>query len=399
MQKLLRIIDTIYESALDTGKWLDVLELTTEYFEARGSQIGNSDLANSRLCFSLLHGYDWSVEHIRRYESLMGEDPRLEYFSRNPFKPVHCRMALTDEQLRSSRVYREVLSVGQVEYSLGVNFGDSDRALSYFLILRDASMPPFSQEDCEKLSAMIPHLARALRLQRELETMASEKQVGFSALDSMALGVLIVDEGGRVRFANALGERMLERAEGLEVHTGVLRGETEEGDDLLTNVQLAIQTGASESAGTTRKLRVKRGNSKDPYFVVVSSLPAQSGMGGWRTDDERLAVLFVRDPEYAHETREELLQRFYGLTGSEARLTDRIASGLPLKKGADAIGVTEATARQYLKQVFRKTGVQHQTELVRKVLHLPPSVTLDSVNGTGNYGRRYALSDAKSAPN
>lgn len=81
MQDVLKLIDAIYASALDTEKWLDFLEQAAVYFEARGAQLGNSDLVNSRQSFSLVHGYDWSIEHMRRYESLMGEDPRIEYFS------------------------------------------------------------------------------------------------------------------------------------------------------------------------------------------------------------------------------------------------------------------------------------------------------------------------------
>lgn len=52
--------------------------------------------------------------------------------------------------------------------------------------------------------------------------------------------------------------------------------------------------------------------------------------------------------------------------------------GMPLKKGADAPGITEATARQYLTRVFAKTGVHAQPDLVRKVMSLPPSISLDS---------------------
>lgn len=88
MRTVLPLIDAIYEAVLDTDKWSAVLEMATDYFAAHGAQIGNSDLANSRLSFSLVHGYDWSAEHMLRYESLMSEDPRLKRFSANPFKAV-----------------------------------------------------------------------------------------------------------------------------------------------------------------------------------------------------------------------------------------------------------------------------------------------------------------------
>ncbi|MEZ5646784.1 MAG: hypothetical protein R3E99_16795 [Burkholderiaceae bacterium] len=378
MPDVLRLIDAIYESALEPANWPEVLEQSTRYFGARGAQIGNSDLVNSRLSFSLVHGYDWSMDHMRRYERLMAEDPRIAYFSANPFRPVHCRMSLTDEELHASRVYKEVLSVGGVEYSLGVNFGDTDRALSYFLVLRDASMPPFTGQDCEKLAMLIPHLARALRLQRELDTMACAKQVGFSTLDSMALGVLTVDENGHVMFSNDLGARILDRGDGLAVRDGILQGTIECGADLLAHVRLAIRHQGLGRAESRQALRLPRSGSQGAYMLVVSPIRVALGRPPWGAEEEPLAVIFVRDPDVAQETREELLQRFYGLTASEARLTDLLVSGRPLKKAAQMLGLTEASARQYTKQVFRKTGVQRQADLIRKVLALPTGLAPDS---------------------
>jgi DNA-binding CsgD family transcriptional regulator len=373
MEQILGLIDDIYESVLDVDKWSTVLERATIYFAARGAQIGNTDLHNAKLSFSLLHGYDWSIEHMLRYESLMSEDPRLPHFSANPFRPIHCRMALTDEELRSSRVYKEVLSVGGVEYSLGANFTEDDRALSFFLVLRDATMPPFTQEDCDKMAVLIPHLARALRLQRELDTLTLDNQAGFGALDSMAVGVMIIDDGGRVRFANAMAEGILARADGLHVVDGRLHGVDEGGTHLARHIDGVHGTANADARRAHRPLKVRRTGATSPYLVVLSALPA-SARESWRAGGDRSVVLFIRDPDHTQETRVELLQRLYGLTGSEARLTDVIAKGIPLKKAAHSLDLTEATARQYIKQVFRKTGVSGQPALVHKVMNLPPNI-------------------------
>jgi DNA-binding CsgD family transcriptional regulator/PAS domain-containing protein len=373
MRAVLALIDAIYEAVLDTAKWSAVLEQAANCFAARGAQIGNTDLVNSRLSFSLVHGYDWSAEHMLRYESLMSEDPRLKRFSANPFKVVHCRMLLTEEELHDSRVYKEVLSVGGVEYSMGMNFIENERALSYFLLLRDATMPPFTLRDCEKLQVLVPHLARALRLQRELDTISFEKEVGFGALDSMALAVVIADENGGIQFANAMARRLLERRDGLSTDGKTLEGTSESGASLVQHVRAAIDTPAGSSA-PGRAFRLSRSRAAEPYLVVVSSMGAPASQLSWKPRDARLAVLFIRDPEHPQESRVELLQRLYGLTGSEARLSDRIALGMTLKSGAEALGLTEASAREYIKRVFRKTGVHSQPDLVRKVLSLPPGL-------------------------
>lgn len=374
MRTVLPLIDAIYEAVLDTDKWSTMLEQAANYFAARGAQIGNSDLVNSRLSFSLVHGYDWSADHMLRYEALMSEDPRLKKFSANPFKAVHCRMLLTEEELHDSRVYKEVLSVGGVEYSMGVNFAENERAISYFLLLRDATMQPFSRRDCEKLAVLVPHLARALRLQRELDTISFEKEVGFGALDSMALAVVIADENGSIKFANVLARRLLERRDGLSTDGVTLEGVSESGASLVQHVRAAIDTQAGSAGAAGRAFRLTRARAAEPYLVVVSSIAAPASQPSWKPRGARLAVLFIRDPEHPEESRVELLQRLYGLTGSEARLSDLIALGMTLKRGAETLGLTEASAREYIKRVFRKTGVHSQPDLVRKVMSLPPGL-------------------------
>ena len=57
---MLALIDVLYKSVLDADKCPSFLEQAALHFEAHGAQIGHQDLVNSRLSFSLVHGYDWS---------------------------------------------------------------------------------------------------------------------------------------------------------------------------------------------------------------------------------------------------------------------------------------------------------------------------------------------------
>lgn len=75
------------------------------------------------------------------------------------------------------------------------------------------------------------------------------------------------------------------------------------------------------------------------------------------------------------ETRQEVLCKAFGLTASQARLVTLIVGGLSLKKAAANAGITEASARQYLKIAFDKMDVSRQGEMVAKVLSLPLPVT------------------------
>jgi PAS domain-containing protein len=281
--RLLAVVDRLYDAAGDLDKWPEFLESATALFAARGAQIGHFDTVNSRLSFSIVHGYDWSTEHMQRYESLMGEDPRIPYFSANPFTPVHCRMSLTDEQLHASRVYQEVLSVGGVEYSLGVNLVEDSRAITYFLVLRDRTQPPFTDRDCELMSVLIPHLNRTLKLQRDLGLIEFGRSAAFDTLDSMALGIIIVDADARVKFSNQAAREIIAANDGLRFVGQRLIINGGEGDGIAMRTRRLIRSASSGSPLPGEAFQVPRASGGEDYLVLVSALWAISSAsdGAW----------------------------------------------------------------------------------------------------------------------
>lgn len=370
-RQLLALVDPLYDAVADLDRWPLFLSGAAALFEARGAQIGHSDLVSSRLSFSVVHGYDWSPAHMQRYEALMGEDPRIPYFSANPFRPVHCRMSLTDEALHRSRVYQEVLSVGGVEYSLGVNLVEDRRSLTYFLVLRDRSQPAFTGEDCELMGLFVPHLRRALQLQGELGRMAIEKQVALDALDEVPTAILIIDADAQVRMANAAARRMLAGADGLGLVEGRLMLVDDEGQGLAARMRRLLGAAPQTDRPAGETFRVVRPSGLGCYVGLISRLGVRQAPGAWSLHDEPLAIVHLRDPDEPAESRSELLQRLYGLMPSQARLADLLATGCSLKEAARQLALTPASARQYLKLIFQKMGTHRQGDLVRKVLQTP----------------------------
>jgi DNA-binding CsgD family transcriptional regulator len=67
------------------------------------------------------------------------------------------------------------------------------------------------------------------------------------------------------------------------------------------------------------------------------------------------------------ESEAALMRRQFGLSPRQAKLTALLFSGRSVKEAACALGITEGSARQYLKEIFRKTGARRQADLVRIV--------------------------------
>lgn len=106
-------------------------------------------------------------------------------------------------------------------------------------------------------------------------------------------------------------------------------------------------------------------NSARPLSVIVAPVRNVTvGLG-----KQPCAILFVSDPDQTVELPTDLLQRCYGLTAAEARLTMILLEGHSLKEAAELCDVTKNTAKSQLKNVFAKTQVQRQAELIRLLLN------------------------------
>lgn len=69
------------------------------------------------------------------------------------------------------------------------------------------------------------------------------------------------------------------------------------------------------------------------------------------------------------ESETDLMRLQFGLSPRQTKLTALLLSGRSIKEAADALGITEGSARQYLKGIFRKTGARRQADLVRIVFN------------------------------
>jgi DNA-binding CsgD family transcriptional regulator len=79
-------------------------------------------------------------------------------------------------------------------------------------------------------------------------------------------------------------------------------------------------------------------------------------------------LLVVVDPDEEPKLREDAIRRAFLLTRSQARLAAGLAAGKSVSEYAEMAGVSQGTIRQLLKQLFERTGVRRQSELVRLVL-------------------------------
>ena len=84
--------------------------------------------------------------------------------------------------------------------------------------------------------------------------------------------------------------------------------------------------------------------------------------------EQHYFLITLKQQETSARELHEILKKIWGLSPREADITCRLVKRQPLKTIADECCVSYQTARWYLREIFRKTGVNRQQDLITLVL-------------------------------
>ncbi|MFN3933158.1 MAG: alpha/beta fold hydrolase [Parvibaculum sp.] len=118
------------------------------------------------------------------------------------------------------------------------------------------------------------------------------------------------------------------------------------------------------------------------YVVAEARLPdlLRRRLGLTRPSPEG-AIVFVAPDREAASGEANMYRETFGLTPAEARLAARLKEGLSLKEAAEELGISVNTARNQIKSVFEKLGVNRQSDLIRHLTELSQLAAYIQVNG------------------
>lgn len=182
-----------------------------------------------------------------------------------------------------------------------------------------------------------------------------------AALDNSGVATLLTSRSSEVRFMNRAARELVAAGMGLEARHGILTASTlKETLRLQAGIEHVCANHPGEEA-VAPVLAIKRGRAR-PLMVTLSAAPATPEA------TDRQAIVCVFDPEQDLARLIDPVCSVYGLSSREADLASRLATGVPLASAAEELGLSEHTARSYLKQIFLKTETNRQAELVGLLL-------------------------------
>ncbi|OOG22984.1 hypothetical protein B1C78_13085 [Thioalkalivibrio denitrificans] len=348
----------LYEAAADPERWPRFLSSLAGSFNTATATLRVIGSRDPVVHWSCITGFDDTVDHDYR-RHLIARDPFRAYLNAQPAGRLHCsHEVIEDRRYERSEHYQHVFRPNNNFYAMGGHVERNRRWALQIGVHRPRSAGPFQERERRRLEFFSPHLRRAVRIMRRLDTFESALRQARSALDRLPFGVWLLGRDLRCRWMNAAAEDAV-RTGLYSLDMQVNRLTT---TDTSTAAALRAAAGALDSGGRVEIV---------PLGVCGASLVLmdEHAPGEARSlDDDEGLLVFLMDPERALVPDAEALRRLYGLTPAEVRLLSGFVQGLDLGEASARLGISPHTARVQLKSVMRKTGTSRQPELMRTLL-------------------------------
>lgn len=222
----------------------------------------------------------------------------------------------------------------------------------------------FEASEVELLRLLGQHAARALTLSTRYA--AANRMIGglMDVIERFDGAVFVMDQRAEVAAMNRCAEALL--GDGLSVTRRGLYAASKDRqkalDLLIVGALDGTRTGVAQ-----RPVALPRPSGRKPLLAQCIPLVqrnAPTGSGGMLA--ARGALLLVVDPESGGVVPHDSLQ-LLGLTAAEAKLASLIGGGMRRRDAAEALGISEWTARDCLKHIYSKLDITSQSALVRLV--------------------------------
>ena len=369
---LLETVGRLYEAAANPELWPEALKTVAHLFDASKSQLSVYNSREASLSFAVLHGVNYGQEVVDRYAELSSTDPVSQAALRYPGKALRCSQLAGRDAIHDTQMYKEVLRPLGIEFRMVAIIGDQETQFCVLGLMRGREETEFDDDDVALLGDISPHFRRAMELYACLSAQQAGGKFALAALDTLSIGIAILDANSSVLFLNQAGNAIIDDQGGLVVRNGHLTAERAGEGNKLRQIVQQLTTG-SEAA--SKFMTFVRSDGREPLPATISSFDRPPGLPVPLAQAYGLVIVIFTDPGRQLEVSWELLQRLYGLTPAESRLLAELVGGRSLVETADLLGITKETGRKRLSDVFQKTNTNRQAELVRHVLANPVWIT------------------------
>ncbi|HEX3495857.1 MAG TPA: LuxR C-terminal-related transcriptional regulator [Methylocella sp.] len=367
-KELSALIDLTYEAVLDSDLWSAVLIKLADAVGAAHVVMPSVDWRAN--IFATIAPRD-DPDLVASYKEYWAfRDPLLWRATFRPVGEIYTLDSLMPrEEFFATPVFNEWWRPAQ--YSLataGTNLVAEDQFSALICISNAPGKDSLADEQLRLFEAVARHIGRAVRINRQLWKLDLANLAATERIEMLPEGAMLADASGRVVLANAVAKAMLDARDGIFLCDGRLAVAGS-----LDALQKLVASCAGRSAGIGGpggELNVPRDLPQSPLHVTVAPLLSDIRLPDvpWIGFGSPVAIVTVTDRDRDRRRRQMNLRRRFDLTFKEAALAAEILKGDGRKAAARRCGISDASAKTHLTNIFEKTGTHRQAELVRCLL-------------------------------
>jgi DNA-binding CsgD family transcriptional regulator/PAS domain-containing protein len=361
--ELLDLVGDIYDCAIEPARWPVVLERIAALVDGCEAAIAFHSFERPQFQLSAKWNTDPAFERSMLENFALSPIVPLALFVQVD-EPFSAFRTVGEEEIKRGRWYMQTLEAhgyGDALLTLLVRSASQFVGMS---VLRKQDQPVFSEFDSAVLRPLCPHVRRAVEIADALDARKLERDTLAATLELMTTSVVLTDGVGRIIHANAAARRKMEEADAILAKGGVLFARDPAGafelGEALTHAT-AVSPPRERKSGCSVVLRSEVGRDLAAWVLPLD--------GGLRRDlgatfEARVAI-FLRELGDTSPFPAELFVRRYGITPAECRLLLLLVQGTSVQEAADALGISQSTAKTHLSRLFAKTGTDSQSDLMR----------------------------------
>jgi len=358
--ELSRLIEDIYNAAL-TNNWSPILKNIIKYTHSNKAFIFLQDVNNKKPLFMKFEAnfdYDYNLlteDQFNKFYSPFDQAKKDavegEYFSvddliglstyRNnksdqdffiPFKPHHCLAGV-------------LIRDGQYE--------------SVYAISRAASDINYDTKDLNLIKVLTPHLSRSMHIYKTLKLYNDLASISKSILDQSDKALVVCDSDANIIIANKLAYEKSDNStvinfEGTKIY--ILNNVY---NKMLHHYIKECCALSVVGAGIAESILMEEGKES----VLITVIPLKNN-NNFNFIDVPCCLVTINFQEIIDWN---IINKEFGLSKKELVLLKSIFAKKKLNELTSSFGVTYNTLRTHLQAIFRKTGVNSQTELLIKL--------------------------------
>jgi DNA-binding CsgD family transcriptional regulator/PAS domain-containing protein len=359
---LSNLIGSIYDCAVEAERWPQTLKLIRNELDFAGASL--SVLPSGNVLLEIMSLSDFAaIERTPQdthdlVEMWGGMDKTRSFPLGEPIVLSRLRNRSEWENHRLYRKWGRQLGVHDV---LAIGLARNPTMIGSLAFLRLDSAEDIGDVEIGAAWLLIPHLRRAVAISKLLDVKSVVAATFETALDTLAVAVVLTDADLRIVHANAAAQAMLVSRDPIRTERGRLALRS---SAVAAALGMAVRQAANNGAAIGKRgfIPAARANGAPSVLHV---LPLNHGELRPGVAPSAVAAIFVAPAVSPMPAPNDALAALFDLSLAEAHVFAQIAEGRTQAEIARALDIEIGTVKTHLLHIFAKTGTHRQADLVR----------------------------------